>query len=244
MRGPYRTDAPYLRERLQQRVLRTAHRGAPRRAPDNTLESLSAAAAPAVDFVEVDVHLTRDGHLLLWHDEHFITPDGAYPIARHDLRDLRALGIPDGTIMTLPEAIEVARPHTGLMIDLKAPDLHDAIAHALSEADLRNVLVCGGYLDTLTRLKAALPHVATSLTPGAAFYARPEEELERLPDIDALTVYWRTVGPRLVRAARAHGVALLAWTVDHEHIARHLIHTGVDGITSNDLDLLERLPVT
>lgn len=238
----FRTASPYLRERLGRGVLRTAHRGAPRLAPDNTLESLRAAALAEVDFVETDVHLTRDAQLLLWHDEHLITPDGVFPIAQLDLCELRSLGIPDGTLATLPEAIEVVRGRTGLMIDLKAPHLEDPVSHVLAAANFQDALVCGGYLGSLGRIKASAPQIAVSLTPDAAFYAHVRRDLARLPFLDALTVYWRTVGPRLADAAHEGGLALLAWTVDYPQLARQVVSAGADGVTSNDLDLLTRLP--
>ena len=233
--------SPYLLERLAGGPLRTAHRGAPRLAPDNTLESIVAAARFDLDFIEIDVHRTRDGHLLLWHDGQFITPDGVYKIAEHTLAELRALKVPDGTLATLPEAVEVVQGHTGLMIDLKAPDLHAEIEQVLRAAAFREALVCGGYDDTLARLKTALPHLAVSRTPDAAYHRELPRRLAAEPYLDAVTVYWRTVGPELVAAAQAAGVRVLAWTVDYPHIARRVLDAGADGITSNDVELLAAL---
>ncbi|MGI8746852.1 MAG: glycerophosphodiester phosphodiesterase, partial [Deinococcus sp.] len=143
---------------------------------------------------------------------------------------------------TLSEAIEVAQGHTGLRIDLKAADLQDPIGRCLGAAGFREAMICGGYLDTLEHLKADLPHVAVSLTPDPAFYRSLAQELPRLPFLDALTVYWRTVGPHMAQAVQAQGVALLAWTVDYPHVARKVLEAGADGITSNNLELLLDLP--
>ncbi len=233
--------APYLLDRHAGGVLRTAHRGAPRLAPDNTLEAIQAAASFPVDFIEVDVHRTRDGQLLLWHDAHLVTPEGAHEIAALTVAEARALGLPDGTLATLPEAIEVARGRTGLMIDLKAPDLHEPIIAALKGANYFDALVCGDYDDTLARVKAALLDVAASRTPDAAYHRDLPARLAAQPHLDALTVYWRTVGSDLMAAARAAGVLVLAWTVDHRHIADHVLSAGAHGITSNDVGLLAGL---
>lgn len=233
--------SPYLLERRAAGPLRTAHRGAPRLAPDNTLESILAAAEYPIDFVELDVHLTRDGQLLLWHDEQFITPEGMYPIARHSLTELRALEMPDGTLATLPEAIEAVQGRTGLMIDLKAPELHREIEAALRSAAFTDALVCGGYDETLRRLKAALPDIAVSRTPDAAYHQELPQRLAAESYLDAITVYWRTVGPELMAAARQAGVLVLAWTVDYPHIARLVLEAGADGITSNDAEMLGSL---
>lgn len=242
MKSPLRTRAPFVLERRGGGVLRTAHRGAPRLAPDNTLEAIAAAAAfPTTDFVEVDVHATRDGQVLLWHDEHLVTPEGAFAIAAHDLAELRALPVPDGTLATLPEAVETVRGRCGLMIDLKAPALEGVLTRDLRALGFGDVIVCGEYLPTLSAMKAALPALAVSLTPSAQQYQRLPEVLRAHADLDALTVYWRTVGPAMLQAAHAAGTLVLAWTVDHAHIARTLLEQGVDGLTSNDVELLAGL---
>lgn len=233
--------SPYLLERRAAGPLRTAHRGAPRLAPDNTLESILAAAEYPLDFIEVDVHLTRDGHLLLWHDEQFITPDGAYPIASHDLAELRVLKVPDGTLATLPEAIEAVQGRAGLMIDLKVPELHREIEQALRFSAFTDALVCGGYDESLARLKTALPNIAVSRTPDALYHQSLPHRLATEPYLDAITVYWRTVGPQLVAVAGQAGVLVLAWTVDYLHFAQQVLEAGADGITSNDVEMLGSL---
>lgn len=236
-----RIFSPFLLERLAGGPLRTAHGGASREAPDNTLESVAAAAVRDLDFVEVDVHLTGDSQLLLWHDAQFITPDGVFEIAHHSLADLRALSVPDGTLATLPEALELLRGRCGAMLDLKAPGLEGPIERVLREQNFFDVLVCGGYQDTLKALKQALPPIAVTLTPDAAEYRRLGKVLENAPYLDGLTVYWRTVGTDMAHLAGETGALLLAWTVDHLHLAEHVLRAGAHGITSNDMALLEGL---
>ncbi|GGR10757.1 glycerophosphodiester phosphodiesterase [Deinococcus ruber] len=239
MRFQARTQAPFLRERHLQGVLRTAHGGASRAAPDNTLEAIAATLHTALDLVEVDVHLTRDGELLLWHDAQMVTPDGVFEIAGHSLAQLRGLNLIDGTLTTLPEVIDLLRGYSGLMIDLKAPALEDPIARVLRASRFTDVVVCGDYLNTLERLKTELPQIGVSYTPGLPFYLQPAAHLPTLPFLDAVTVYWRAVGPALMRATGEQGVLVLAWTVDHPHIAAHLLAQGVHGLTSNNMAVLE-----
>jgi len=235
-----RTRSPFLLERWRAGVLRTAHGGASRVATDNTLEAIVATRDVPLDFVEVDVHATRDGQLLLWHDPWLVTPDGLFEIATHTLDELRALNLPDGTLATLPEAIQAVRGRAGLMIDLKAPGLEAPIERELRAARFQDVMVCGGHLETLAALKHQLPEIGVSLTPDAAFYREFSAGLKALPFLDAVTVYWRTVGPELLRAASEEGVLVLAWTVDHQRTADHLLALGVNGLTSNNLDVLRR----
>ncbi|MGY2894428.1 glycerophosphodiester phosphodiesterase [Deinococcus sp. UYEF24] len=233
-----RTRSPFLLERWRAGVLRTAHGGASRLATDNTLEAIVATRDIPLDFVEVDVHATRDGQLLLWHDPWLVTPDGLFEIATHTLGELRALDLPDGTLATLQDAIGAVRGRAGLMIDLKAPGLEVPIEQELRAARFQDVMVCGGYADTLAVLKDRLPDIGVSLTPDAAFYRGFSAGLKALPFLDAVTVYWRAVGPELMWAAREEGLLVLAWTVDHQKIADHLLALGVHGLTSNNPEVL------
>lgn len=234
----WRTHNTYLLERRGRGVLRTAHAGDSRAAGPNTLEAIRAALAIKPDYIELDVHLTRDGELLLWHDEHIITPEGAFAIREHPLSTLKRLPTPDGTVITLPRAIEELRGHCGAMIDLKAPHLEDALLEMLERLNFDEAIVCGGYLDTLLTMKRARPTLAVSLTPDEVTYLNFRATLERLPELDAMTVYWRTVDHRMLDAAHEIGVLLLAWTVDHLLVAEHLLKLGVDGLTSNNMNLL------
>jgi len=197
-----------------------------------------------VNFIEVDVHRTRDGQLLLWHDEQFITPEGIYPIAQHSLSELHTLKVPDGRLATLPEAIEAVQGRVGLMIDLKALELHRKIEQAPCSAAFTDALVCGGDDETLQRLKMALPDIAVSRTPDAGYHQTLPQHLAAETYLDAITVYWRTVGLQLMAAAQEAQVLVLAWTVDYPHIAQQVLEAGADGITSNDVALLSSLPKT
>ena len=236
-----RASSPFLLERLAGGPLRTAHGGAAREAPDNTLESVAAAARRDLDFVEVDVHLTKDDQLLLWHDARFVTPDGAFEIARHTVAELRALKVPDGTLATLPQALELLRGKCGAMLDLKAPGLEGPIEAVLRAQNFFDVLACGGYRDTLRTLKGSLLQIAVTLTPDAQEYRALGQVLQGAPFLDGLTVYWRTVGPAMARLAQDTGALLLAWTVDHPQLAGHVLAAGAHGVTSNNMALLEGL---
>lgn|GEM_PF-2273481 len=152
---------------------------------------------------------------------------------------MRALKVPDGTLATLEDALETVRGKCGVMIDLKAEKLEQPILERLKKHHFSDVMVCGGYGDTLQNIKLERPDLAVSLTPSPEFYRSMYQDLAGMPHLDALTVYWRTVGPRMVELTRASGVLLLAWTVDHPHLAQNLLELGVNGITSNSLEVLK-----
>ena len=221
----------YVQERFAQRGwLRTAHRGAPRYATDNTAESIQIAASFAIDLVEIDVHLSQDGRLVLWHDEEVVADGRKYRVGEHTLQQLKALPI-KGTLATLEEAIELVRGKAGLMVDLKAPDLEQPLGQCFKAMNFFDLCVCGGYKGTLEFFREQLPGVSTSLTPELF-------EVIEFSRWDAITVYWRMVNAKLLHSAHQQGTKVLAWTVDDLATAGRLLAMGADGITSNDVDML------
>lgn len=221
----------FIAERLQKRGwLRTAHRGAPRYAPDNSLESIRIAAAYPVDLVEIDVHLSQDGYLVLWHDEAIKLGGKSYPLYGHTLAELKALPLP-GALATLEEAIALVRGKAGLMVDLKAPHLEQPLMQSFRTANFFDLCVCGGYKATLEAIRDQMPEVSVSLTP-ALF------EPVDFAQWDAVTVHWRTVNKRFLTAAHKQQTQVLAWTVDDPKVAQRLLGLGANGITSNDVDML------
>lgn len=136
-----------------------AHRGASAQYPEHTRAAYVQALLDRADGVEGDVHLTRDGHLVLHHDTQLgRTSDGRGPISSHTLAELRRLdfvswkgveipvshGEPHEQLLTLPELLELLRGagrRVGLAIETKHPS---PAGHRLEEAVL-SVLMAEGW---------------------------------------------------------------------------------------------------
>jgi glycerophosphoryl diester phosphodiesterase len=118
------------------------HRGATGLAPENTLPSIRRAVELGVEWVEVDVRLTADGHPVLLHDERLDrTTTGAGPVSEWTLERLGAVDIrctaggaadaagavaPGVHVPTLAEALAALGPRAGCLIELKRDDEHEA----------------------------------------------------------------------------------------------------------------------
>jgi glycerophosphoryl diester phosphodiesterase len=216
--------------------LRSAHRGAPSFGTDNTDRAILAALEHAPDLVEVDVHRTVDDGLILWHDAHIEISNQRLTLAQTKLEHLRALRLEDGSrLLSLEEALEVTAGRAGLLIDLKAPNLETLILSALERCRAEDAVVCGDYTETLRAVQAA--GVPASYTPDPWKARLLGERLEW----DALTVHHRTVTPNLLERANAGAVRVIAWTVDDPGRMRELIDQGIHGITTNRIEILERL---
>jgi glycerophosphoryl diester phosphodiesterase len=130
-------------------TLVVAHRGAPVQAPENTMESFRLGAAAGADAIELDVHLTSDGHLAVIHDETVDrTTDGTGEVASFTLEDLRKLDAgarftaADGsmafagkgvTIPTLEEVLDWLPDDVGLVVEIKARAAAPKVVEALRE---------------------------------------------------------------------------------------------------------------
>lgn len=232
---------PALEASLETRgYLKIAHRGAPSFGIDNSDRAILAALEHQPDLIEIDVHLTADGQLILWHDDKIEHEHQSLEIAKTSLGQLQKIRLSDGSrLLTLEEAMNLVRGHCGLLVDLKADGLAQPIVDCTLKTSLETVVVCGGYFETLRSIKLLEPKIAVSLTPEfIPFGLNPKVKADFL---DALTVYWRTVTPGFLKASKARGIRMIAWTVDEPAQMRKLIKMGISGITTNRIEMLSKL---
>jgi glycerophosphoryl diester phosphodiesterase len=244
--------------------LRIAHRGIPGRAPANSLRGFMLAMVLGADMVETDVRATADGALVLAHDD-VVKVQGRQPIqiARTTLAALRRFALDGEPPATLSEALDL-RHHGALLafnLDIKAGDTARALVRALRAAGRREgILLTGHVPSTFAAVRAVEPWVCAALTCSAGKRAAPARALARaLPAaggpllglqlataarrarIRALTLEHPLATPETVRVCQHAGLRVLVWTVDDLVHMRALRAAGVDGITTNRVDLLAPL---
>lgn len=259
-----RPRRPYL---THERPLFFAHRGGAALAPENTLAAFANGLSFGADALELDVHLTRDGALVVCHDPTVDrTTDGAGPIAARTLGELRRLDAgyrfsPDdgrtfpfrGKGVTIPTLREVLTtfPDVRVNIDLKDADAAcgEQLWRLAQELGAEDRILAGSFSDAglaeFRRLTGG--RVATSAAPNEVrrfMLAALTRITARLrPAYDALQVpeTWRAirvVSPTTLRAAHRLGLAVHVWTVDDRPTMDRLLAWGVDGLMSDRPDLL------
>src|SRR6516162_344808 len=112
-----------LRDRLQQgrgRVWVCGHRGAMGHCPENTMASFQRGLELGADWIELDVHLSRDGALIVIHDETLDrTTNGHGLVCEHTVSELRSLDAGQGQhIMILPDVLDWAA-RRGVVLDIE-----------------------------------------------------------------------------------------------------------------------------
>ena len=217
------------------------HRGAAGVMPENTLKGFRYAIELGVDGVECDVHLTRDGHLVVMHDETVDrTTNGTGRIRELDLAAIRALDAGDGErVPTLDEVSALVRGRVKLLCELKGEGVEDAAVEAVLARDMTaEVTFTSFHLDRIARVRQR----DEALQVGAIFLAPTEDDLRRAADLGArgVGIFYRNLCLRLVEMAHDLGLDVRAWNPDTLREQQAMIALGVDGISTNRPDILLR----
>lgn len=205
------------------------HRGARHEAPENTLLGVEVALRAGVDGLEVDVHLTRDGHVVVIHDDTVDrTCAGHGRVADLTLDELQRLDAGQGEqVPTLAQVLETARGRAEVFVELKAPGCEDAALRVI--ADLRAQADCCLIAfdhRQVARAKTLSPAVRT----GCLLVARPVDPvgLVRAAGADLLSVNLQFVDADLVAACHADGLQVCAWNCNTPADLPRLRATGLD----------------
>lgn len=236
---------PEIRHLLSEnRVLACAHRGASILEPENTLAAFREAVVQGADMVELDVHLSRDGSLMVIHDERLErTTSGTGTVAEHSREELRRLVIrPDHAIPTLGEVLDVLLGKVAVNVELKRGfQRYEALEHHLvrllrEREALDQVLVSSFDHRIVQEVKRLEPR----LQCGVILYGLPARfpEVVRGVGADTLHLHWQFCDPEVVVRCQAEGIPVVAWTVETRETAFELARRGVSVLVANDLSIL------
>ncbi len=222
----------------KQRFIKIAHRGASAYEPENTLRSFRRAIEMKADMIEFDVRLSRDGHLVIVHDERVErTTNGDGLVKEKTLNELRRLDAGKGErVPTLEEVINFARGKTGFVIELKEPGTEEGVISLVKEDGIiGDVFIVSFHRDLIKSVKDLGPRIRT----GLILYSSPDPiRLAKECLADAVAPFHDFVVKDLVQEAHNSNLILITWTVDSREEAERLKDMGVDGIVTNKPDLI------
>jgi glycerophosphoryl diester phosphodiesterase len=221
-------------------VRRVGHRGAGAHEPQNTLRSFERAIAMGVDMVETDVRQSRDGALVLAHDETIHGGGRERVVADHDLAELRTLDLGHGErVATLEEVLALVRGRCGLMADLKGEGFEAELVAALQNSGLprEQISIPGGTAPSRAKIRQIDPTLPISLSLGAEWHDRITPEFIDAIDTDAVTWQYRLITPERVARLHERGLFVYTWTVDDPETMRRVLEAGVDGVITNRPEL-------
>lgn len=216
------------------KILRIGHRGAAGHVPENTLRSIEQAIALGCDLVEVDVRRTRDGDLVLLHDERVDrTTNGKGAVAEMTLKDLRRLDADGGPqIPTLQEALHVASGRVGLILELKASGIGAQVCGLVQEAGFTGPVIYASFLhEELLPVREVAPTAATM----ALFKKLLQDPVASVKNARATHAGLRfdTATKPIVNALHRAGRQVIVYTVNKPKDIQRVRLLRVDGIISD-----------
>lgn len=237
-----------------------AHRGGALEGPENTLEAFRQGVAAGADHLELDVHASSDGEIVVIHDPTLErTTNGSGEVRAHSLAELRALDAgyrfeaADGSFpfrgrgVRIPTLAELCAefPDVPLNMEIKQaePDIIDAVLGVLREHDaLARSLVAAEHGSLMEQIRARADGVLLGYSTEDVIAFLEAMEAGTLADLEpvgfALQIPPEFLGTplvtaELVEAAHAHGVEVHVWTVDEVAEMERLLDLGVDGLMTD-----------
>ena len=210
------------------------HRGARGLEPENTILSYQTAIHLGADMIELDVHKTKDGHLVCIHDDKVDrTTDGTGLIAEMSLKDLQQLDAGHNEhIPLLSEVLDFARNRISVNIELKVLDVEKQVIDMVQERDMKNEVIVSSFLhSTLQTIHTIDEEIKT-----AVLISKKQDDVvqyvQNLHSV-ALNPLYKLVTPELISQIHAHNIKLYSWTINEPELMTDLAKKGVDGIITD-----------
>ncbi|MER6417858.1 glycerophosphodiester phosphodiesterase family protein [Streptomyces sp. NPDC001137] len=212
--------------------LTIGHRGVMGTEPENTLRSFVAAQHAGLDVIELDLHLSKDGALVVMHDTDVDrTTDGTGPIAEKTLAELRALDAGRGErVPVFEEVLEAVR--APLQAEIKDIAAARALAEVMLKRDLvARVEVSSFHDEAIAEVSRLVPGVRTALI-GSRYGT---DIVERAVEAGAATVCLniRRLTLEIVEQARKADLRIIGWVVNTQDHLRLVRALQLDGATTD-----------
>jgi len=243
---------------IPERIKIIGHRGAAGLAPENTLAAIKTAIEMSLDYVEIDVRLTKDGELVVIHDSTLKRTTGIKKSRVHQLslKEIKNLdagswfdpSFSEEKIPTLDEVLNLLNGKTGLMLEIKHSE---EPPHVIADAVFRVLKRVTTPLPPLFIGSFSLP-IINEVKKRAATFFHPikligivEKHAMLLEfielGIDNMAVWHKIISPGEIQRLQHHRIPAWAFTVNDPVLALFLFSLGVSGIISNFPDRLLRL---
>ena len=251
-------------------ITKVAHRGGSLLAPENTLAAFQRGIDEGCDAIELDVHLSRDGRLIVMHDpslfrttavEGYVSQWSAAEIkdldARASWRGEGEYGVQ--RVPTLEEVLDLIvrqERHVALQVEIKTDQkdrryggIEEAVVNALRSYGLieRTVIISFDF-PTLLRVREIEPALRLGALVNRKYLetigmAGPAAVAASIADlgVEYVAINYAYLSQKLFDEFRRSGLLIGAWTVNNEKDIRRISAMGVDFITSDRPDLLREL---
>jgi glycerophosphoryl diester phosphodiesterase len=218
---------------------RIAHRGARREAPENTVAAFERAFQRRADAIELDVHATRDGVVVVHHDPDLALGVSAErpKIAEMTWQDVAATYMVTGiSVPTLAQVLAVVPAGKTVYVEIKGLGIEQLVADEIRRSSVRCAVHSFDHA-TIERFARIAPDVPR----GLLFESNLAEMETAVARVSARDVWpqFSLIDSSVMARAHAIGVRVIAWTVNERADQQRLAALGVDGICTDDVRLLD-----
>ena len=221
---------------------RIAHRGAKRELPENSVAAFRRAFERGADAVELDVHATSDGVVVVHHDPTIRLPAerSKRAIAETSWDELQRVELAPGIgIPRLTDVLAITPPGKIVYVEIKGERIEQAVVAVLSENSVRCAVHSFDHL-AIARCRELAPDLPRGILfddgPAGAMIGALEATGAR-----DLWPRWSLIDASLVAQAHDAGARVIGWTVNSVSAAQSLIDVGIDGLCTDDVRLLDDL---
>jgi glycerophosphoryl diester phosphodiesterase len=232
----------------EKEILIIAHRGASNLAPPNTLKSFQKAIELRADFIEFDVHLSRDEEIVINHDAYISHKDGEKRFIKEMLlEEIKKEDVGEGErIPTLKELVRISKGNIGLQCEVKAPNLSKKLVSLLKQEDLIETSIISSFmLKELLEIQKLESNIKLGLLipTGIQPSRRLNKYIQKAFDNNffAIHPHFKSIDEEYVRFIHENELKVNVWTVNEESDMNEVLKMGVDGIISDDVELVKKV---
>lgn len=213
-----------------------AHRGGGELFPENTLKAFKESQALGVDMVECDVHVSRDGELMVIHDP-TLERTGGKPLKVSDLtaEELDHMDVGDGEgVPTLSQLLEMIS--IPVVVEIKTPAVVEGLLRLLANQPelAERIVPISFYHRAIQTLVDRIP----GLEGGVLLAGVPVNlaDVARAAHVRLLSLHYELVTKELVDAMHQENLLVSVWTPNTHEAIDSMVGAGVDGIASDRPD--------
>jgi glycerophosphoryl diester phosphodiesterase len=225
-----------------------AHRGYSAKAPENSMAAFQLAWDVKADGIELDVHLSKDGQVVVIHDETLErTTSGRGFVVEHTVQELKrysngswfSLKYAEETIPTLREVLEWLES-TGMVINIELKNnriayrgLEEKVIAEIERVGLEKRVILSSFNhESLKHLHAFRPHYSLAALYDFLLF-KPWKYAKAL-GVSAVHPDYRSVTEKMVAKCRQAGIAVRPYTVDRGKDLKRMFALGVDAVFTNE----------
>lgn len=217
------------------KILIIGHRGAAGYEPENTIRAIIKGFECGADYVEVDVRQTKDGYLVLMHDEKVDrTTNGRGYLRELTLEEVRKLDAGKGEKVPLVEEVleVVKKKGGGIVFEIKEVGIEEKLLSLIEKFKMIDrVIIASFHYEALEKVKEINDEVCLSLI----FSKDPISNLKRAIKlgVDIVSAHYSLIDSNFIEKAYKLNLKVNAWTVNEKDLVVKLVKLGVNSITSD-----------